>query len=213
MPDMIAERLLRLFASREEASTIAGDLRELAVTRGKLWFWFAVARTVPSLLWRDLTSAPLFLLGLAVRGLLVMVSLWTLIGFITLGLLFRLAQIAGLTNPGIEVVFTAMWLCTITLIQFITGLYLARHSRGREVASVLAYIGIYNILRIGLIIVMASVRWHITVSRLNIVEILTTNAVFGNNRFDQLATFLKFAPLFLAAILARVRSRPTLGNA
>jgi hypothetical protein len=98
MPDMFAERLLRLFTSHEEASTIAGDLQEIAATRGKLWFWFAIARTMPGLLWRDLTSAPLFLAGLGLRGLLVTTSLFMLTKWITVGVPLRLARSAGWSN-------------------------------------------------------------------------------------------------------------------
>jgi len=48
----IAEWLLTLFAGRERAAAIMGDLEELAATRGSLWFWTAYARTLVTLGWR-----------------------------------------------------------------------------------------------------------------------------------------------------------------
>jgi hypothetical protein len=48
----IAEWALALFAGRERASVILGDLAEIAATRGRLWFWKAYARTAFSLTWR-----------------------------------------------------------------------------------------------------------------------------------------------------------------
>lgn len=46
------ESLLALFAGRERAAAMMGDLTEMAATRGRLWFFAAYARTVVSLTWR-----------------------------------------------------------------------------------------------------------------------------------------------------------------
>jgi hypothetical protein len=46
------EWLLALIAGRERAVAILGDLTEMALTRGRLWFWMAYARTLVSLGWR-----------------------------------------------------------------------------------------------------------------------------------------------------------------
>jgi len=57
-----AELLLALFAGRERAAAIMGDLTEMAATRGSLWFAAAYARTLFTLGWR----APVaFLAGFA----------------------------------------------------------------------------------------------------------------------------------------------------
>jgi hypothetical protein len=204
MPDTIAERLLRLTASREVASTIAGDLRELAITRGKLWFWFAIVRTVSSLLWKDLVSAPLFLAILGLRGLLVTLCLASLLCFIAIGVPFGFA-----TKWDHGVFFTAdvAWLTAIALTQFITGRYLAAKARGREIAAVLAYIAVYNVLRVGIVVIQAMLQssadarslWHIG-----------TALIAGMPRhglLDQFAMVMKFAPLFLGAVLVRFRQR------
>jgi hypothetical protein len=46
------EALLALFAGRERAAAIMGDLTEMAATRGQLWFWNEYARTLVRLGWR-----------------------------------------------------------------------------------------------------------------------------------------------------------------
>lgn len=48
----LAESLLALIAGRDRATTIYGDLTEMAATRGRLWFAAAYARTLFSLTWR-----------------------------------------------------------------------------------------------------------------------------------------------------------------
>lgn len=47
-----AESILALFAGRERAAAIYGDLTEMAATRGPLWFAAAYARTLLSFTWR-----------------------------------------------------------------------------------------------------------------------------------------------------------------
>ncbi|HEX9198710.1 MAG TPA: hypothetical protein VF865_04070 [Acidobacteriaceae bacterium] len=58
-----AESLLTLFAGRERAAAILGDLTEMAATRGRLWFWTAYAQTLVSLTWRIVLA--LFLADIA----------------------------------------------------------------------------------------------------------------------------------------------------
>jgi hypothetical protein len=52
MSDTPAESLLALFAGRDRAAAMMGDLTEMAATRGRLWFFAAYARTLVSLTWR-----------------------------------------------------------------------------------------------------------------------------------------------------------------
>jgi hypothetical protein len=44
-----AERLMSFYAGADRAATIYGDLEELALTRGRLWFWWTYLRTLVSL--------------------------------------------------------------------------------------------------------------------------------------------------------------------
>ncbi len=48
----IAESLLALFAGRDRAAAIYGDLTEMGATRGRLWFAAAYVRTLISFTWR-----------------------------------------------------------------------------------------------------------------------------------------------------------------
>jgi hypothetical protein len=52
----ILESLLALFAGRDRAAAIYGDLIEMAAARGRFWFAAAYARTLLSLTWRPLTA-------------------------------------------------------------------------------------------------------------------------------------------------------------
>jgi hypothetical protein len=53
MPKLSAlEMLLALFAGRERAAAMMGDLTEMAATRGQRWFFAAYARTLASVAWR-----------------------------------------------------------------------------------------------------------------------------------------------------------------
>ena len=50
--DRIAEWLLESVTTSENAATTVGDLREIAGTRGEVWFWWSVLGTSTSLLWQ-----------------------------------------------------------------------------------------------------------------------------------------------------------------
>ena len=59
MPDAkrsLSESLLALFAGRERAAAIYGDLLELAASRPRTSFWTGYFRTLTSLSWRPLTA-------------------------------------------------------------------------------------------------------------------------------------------------------------
>lgn len=58
-----AEWLLRCAADEDRGTAIYGDLTEMAVTRGDVWFWFEYARTLVALTWRTIAG---FVLGFAV---------------------------------------------------------------------------------------------------------------------------------------------------
>jgi len=57
-----AEWLLARLTTPTRASAIFGDLVEVSATRGRLWFWFAYARTLIALGWRTLAA---FLIAIA----------------------------------------------------------------------------------------------------------------------------------------------------
>jgi len=51
-PISVSESVLALLTGRKRAAAVIGDLSEMAITRGRLWFWAAYARTLFSLTWR-----------------------------------------------------------------------------------------------------------------------------------------------------------------
>jgi hypothetical protein len=64
-----AEALLALFASRDVATSIVGDLTE--ESRGRAWFWTQILGTALALCFKNVTAAPLRALWLALVGLLI----------------------------------------------------------------------------------------------------------------------------------------------
>lgn len=56
--DRLAEGILSLVAPDDRAASAVGDLVEEAPARGRVWFWWSVARLALSLLGRDLVSVP-----------------------------------------------------------------------------------------------------------------------------------------------------------
>jgi hypothetical protein len=64
-----AETLLALFASRDVATSIVGDLTE--ESRGRAWFWAQILRTATALCFKSIVAAPLRALWLALVGLLI----------------------------------------------------------------------------------------------------------------------------------------------
>ncbi len=62
------EILLSLFASKDCAAAIAGDLTEERQHRGSIWFWLNVLRTTFSLCGKTVADAPLTVSMLAMAG-------------------------------------------------------------------------------------------------------------------------------------------------
>jgi len=51
-----AESVLALFAGRERAAAIYGDLAEMAANRGRVWFAAAYVRTLAIVSWRIIAT-------------------------------------------------------------------------------------------------------------------------------------------------------------
>jgi pimeloyl-ACP methyl ester carboxylesterase len=66
MRDKAVERLFSLFASRDRAEALAGDLAEERTRRGPRWYWLHVVGITFALLRNVVTEAPLRVLALAV---------------------------------------------------------------------------------------------------------------------------------------------------
>jgi hypothetical protein len=72
----IAELILSLFTSRDRAASTVGDLMENALGHGGWWFWSGVSRTALSLFWSSFSAEPYFVAGIAIRGLMLNLTLY-----------------------------------------------------------------------------------------------------------------------------------------
>jgi hypothetical protein len=105
-----AEALLALFATRDLATSIVGDLTE--ESRGRVWFWTQVLGAALALCFKSIVAAPLRSLWLALMGLMIYAGTyvalmavsglwwypWNRVG--ELDFWIRLALVATLTNFG-----------------------------------------------------------------------------------------------------------------
>lgn len=134
----LGEKILQLVASPTDSASIVGDIREMADKRGESWFVIAVARTWFTLLWKDLTVEPWFMVKLAFRGLLIFYLLM-MACILPLGM--------GLGFAGFFARTQSAWLGWIATIgaggiaQYGVGFFLATRSRSREMAALVAYYG------------------------------------------------------------------------
>jgi hypothetical protein len=212
--DEIAESILSLFTSAERAGAATGDLMEDPRSRGFLWFWGGVMKTVSSRLWHDLTDTPAFLTGLAFRGNLYSLWLTLLWNMALLAVVIVVAlawnQIRGLIEPGpswissesVAQVFTqALGLAAVGMAQFRTGCWLARRARGREIAGCIAY------LLVGIVL------WSVVTLCLGpVLERFATNFIpkagYGSISigFMAMTTAVSYAALYAGAIGVRRES-------
>ena len=141
--DRIAEWLLGSVTTREGAATTVGDLREIAATRGEVWFWWSALSTSISLLWQGVADHPRRMLSLAFRGWLVSVGLGLLAVLLTV---FLAGAWMGMTTPSSfgTSSFSISLLAPIaasllSLSQFLTGRWIARRAPGNELSACLAF--------------------------------------------------------------------------
>ncbi len=161
----IAECILELFTDRANAAATVGDLMELTAGQGSARFWGQIAQTALSHLWRDLSAEPLFLAGLAFRGVLFQLALATafsaalvvLIPLIFLALpTARVSQVAPMTerivlpSSSVPSLLTAgmpsLVFAGFLWVFYLTGGWIARRSRGRAVA---VCVGLVVLLEVG----------------------------------------------------------------
>ncbi len=135
----IAEWFMSLVLERPQAATIVGDLLETGAARGAAWFWSNVFRTWCASVWRDGKSQPRFILGIATLGLLVQFAAgftWSL----THSMLTRLSP---WDRPSWLGAAFQLWMVVpvITVLSgFFVGRWVARFSRGRDVAICMAMV-------------------------------------------------------------------------
>jgi hypothetical protein len=143
--DRIAEWILEQVTTRERASSTVGDLMESAATRGTAWFWSNVLRTAGSQVWRGMTADPVFMIGLAFRGLLLnlALSLLCLAGFL---FIYGLAYSVLAVDLRKGWIVLGLGLGAVVLAQFQSGRWAGRRAPGRELSSGLALILLSTIL-------------------------------------------------------------------
>jgi hypothetical protein len=205
----LAEWLLALVVSRENAASVAGDLLEEARTRGTVWFWFSLAGTVCSLLRRDLADNPIRMLRLAALGFVVQLALVVaaIVAFAFVTFAVGIAAMAvGLVSPQhssppwwldarsggpVVVAGTIFGYAAVLLSQFQVGRVLAKRSPGHELAPCVAMILIGELVIFGFNILSDGIRSGL--------YYLATY---------QLSSFLPFNVLLLAGAI-RIRNRRT----
>ena len=128
----VAEWILSLAASPEQAASIAGDFLEQADRRPAAWFWFSIVRTLFSLSFRSLLERPSGLAVLALKGygFLLLWMIPVMVVAVILSLSF--------TPPARdEAIHWASVLCG-AVAWFMVGRLVARRSPGRELPAWLA---------------------------------------------------------------------------
>lgn len=106
-----AEALLAVFAERERAGVIYGDLVELAAVRGILWFWMAYARTVIALAWRPVVAFAIALVFFDLVDSLFRLSdsLTHDAGHLSFNFGFAMAFGSIAMGPVLSAITTALW--------------------------------------------------------------------------------------------------------
>jgi hypothetical protein len=138
----IAEWILALFTSREQAAATVGDCLEEVPARGALWFWSSVLCTGFSFIWRDISSDPPYITGLVFRAWLLLNVIFPLVAMICLGVLGD--SLGLIPHPPSKIVSAATEVFAI-LVQFQAGRWIARRARERAIAACLA-LGLISII-------------------------------------------------------------------
>jgi hypothetical protein len=140
--DRFAEWLLELVTTRERAAPAVGDLREMAASRGEVWFWWNVCGAAVSQLWSVLAADPRRMIGLAFRGWMVSLGLGA---FVTVAGVFVAGVIFGATTSHTSGVgFTALsvvppFIFFMAVSQFLVGRWIGRRAPGRELPACLTF--------------------------------------------------------------------------
>ena len=130
-----AELALSLVTSHERAVSMVGDLLEESGASGAGRFWFLLAQTVVSEVWRQLAAAPLGAAGVATRGIFVAFGLLLLEGPIMAVCIALAAGVARATFhadlPDWSIERLSSFVCNI-LVALQLGRWMARRYPGGE---------------------------------------------------------------------------------
>jgi hypothetical protein len=141
----VAEWLLSLVASPEQAAGITGDFVEQAQSRGAVWFWWSVVRTWVALPANEVIAHPVEMGSVALKGVGFLL-LWQ-IAFLTPFLLL----IAILNNllPRDAVVWAVYYVlsaASVAISQYLVGKAVARRAAGREFSAWMALAALETVI-------------------------------------------------------------------
>lgn len=134
---MITEWILSLAMPREKAATVAGDLVELAESRGTLWLGWAIVRTIIPHMWEDIRSAPGQMSWIAFWGVMYQFGFtwflpwpgWRIIGY-------RLTHLGLHVEPA---TFSVGFVIEAALYSIALGWWVGRRAVGKELGAWLSY--------------------------------------------------------------------------
>jgi len=138
----LAQSILSLATTPDRADSTIGDFLEQSSTRGSLWFWSNVMRTVFSLCWSDFCSAPLRALGLALGGF---ASIVLLLEVIRRTVFWAYSQFHYSEHTAsIPWTLTHTWLALV--VSLLIGWAVARSSKRRELAAGFSVASLFTML-------------------------------------------------------------------
>jgi hypothetical protein len=154
-PPRVADWLLSLFVSKDQAPPIVGDLREefsaVASRRGKwsarLWYWRQVAKTVPHLFYAQLVLEPWQVFTAVVTGL-VLLALAYMPLYVVQPLRFPgLSRYYSDWPEPLRLAWIAFWgpwgfpIVLYILPSILVGWIVARASQGRDMVVTTVFSG------------------------------------------------------------------------
>jgi hypothetical protein len=131
----VAEWILELVVPHDRAASTVGDLMEEAGARGASWFWVNIAGTFASALWGQFQAEP-----------------WRVAGLGFLGLAFAIAASLPIIFVESKIIPLPSWQwqaaqhANSIIVSLLTGIWVARLAKGRELSASLAVIGVDLIL-------------------------------------------------------------------
>ena len=150
-PPRVADWLLCLFASKNQAPPILGDLREeflvVASRRGmwsaRLWYWRQVSKTVPHLFYAQLVLEPWQVFTAVVAGL-VLLPLAYMPFYAVQPVLARNIRVYSYWPEPLRLAWIALWTWVYPNVELIlppilVGWIVARASKGRDMVITIAF--------------------------------------------------------------------------
>jgi hypothetical protein len=154
-PPRVADWLLFLFISKDQAPPILGDLREefltVASQRGiwsaRLWYWRQVAKTVPHLFYAQLVLEPWQVFTAVVAGLVLLALAYMPVYVFQPVRVFALPRYYFEWPEPLRLAWIAFWgpwgfpIVLYILPSILVGWIVARASKGRDMVVTIVFSG------------------------------------------------------------------------